>query len=704
MAKLKNFWQNFTLPQQLENDHNRRNYLTRVIVSTLFVIIIPVFLLTVLGRQLWGWFTHKDLVVATFMLISIALSAGFAYLKRESIGRFILIITIYLLAVHYTYKLGFSTEYVLFYVLVILLSYALLGLRARSIFLLLCLVSPTVVEIIRGNTDVFLLGQISLNIVGFFAVIILFIGYFTDMLINAISAATDHSKKLDHRFRVARQRATEADMLRKAGMYISESLDLQETVNRILDELKDVVGHDSASVLLLRDGNVLEIVGGHGWEDPSPVVGIRFPVPGDNPNTRVVQEGQPHILGNAPEEYATFNQEPHNHIKSWLGVPLKVDDKVIGMMAIDSRNENHFSEENIRIVSSFADHVAVAIDNAQLYQLANQAIKKRAVLYDVSQQILTFKTDQDQVLDATYNAVKRLMPCYTFMIAIGEQQSEEIEATFIQDENSEPRNIYIPIGDGIIDRVFHHGKSILINQLFEREYFVQILETKKAVNSILAVPMKSSGRVIGMMASFCRHLDAFTSDDLELLELLAAYAAIAIDNAQLLSEVGKLAMTDSLTLLPNRRAFDIELDKEAARAVRYGHPVSLLMLDIDDFKILNDTQGHLAGDQHLQMIAELIRSNLRKTDSGYRYGGEEFTVLLPNTDLKGAVKLGERIRTSVEASSPDGKRRPGFSISIGAAEMPLHAMTEKELLQAADDAMFTAKNLGKNKTCAAKNL
>ncbi len=702
MAKLKNFWQNFTLPQQLDDDFSRRNYLTRVIVSSLLIIITPVFLLTLFGWYLWG-FGLEDLVVSTVMFISIGASVILSYVHQERISRLVLVVMIYSIGLYYTCHSGLSSEYVLFFVLVILLSYTLMTRITRTIFLLLCLISPVIVEMVRGNADFHTISQLSYTVIGFFAVIILFVGFFSEMLNSALATVTDYSKKLDQQYRIARQRATEADLLRKAGMYISESLDLQVTINRILDELQEVVDHDSASVLLLRDGDSLEIVGGHGWQDPSTVVGIRFPVPGNNPNTRVVQEAKPHILGKASNQYPTFNQEPHNHIKSWLGVPLIVEGKVIGMMAIDSTEENHFSEDNIRIVSSFADHVAVAIDNAQLYLLANQAIQKRAVLYDVSQQILTFKTDREQVLEATFRAVQRLMPCLTFMIALGEPHSEEIEAIFMRDDREEPRSIIIPTREGIFEEIFHQGKTILLNEVIDKHDIRTFLRIKEDVNSLLAVPMKSGGRVIGIMASFCTDEDAFSSDDMELLELLAAYASIAIDNANLLAEVGKLAMTDSLTNLPNRRAFDIELYKEASRAVRYGSPVSLLMLDIDDFKVLNDTQGHLAGDQHLQMIAQIIRDNLRETDTAYRYGGEEFTVLLPNTDLQGAVYLGERIRTAVEASSPSQQRQPGFTISIGAAEMPTNAMTETELLKAADDAMFTAKNLGKNMLCTAKS-
>ncbi len=109
--------------------------------------------------------------------------------------------------------------------------------------------------------------------------------------------------------------------VQQAGVSVLSSLDLQETTSSILEELQNILPHDSASVLLLRDSKELEIVAGSGWKDPYNVIGIRFPIPGDNPNSIVIQEGRPHILSNAPEQYPPFREEPHNHILSWLGVP-----------------------------------------------------------------------------------------------------------------------------------------------------------------------------------------------------------------------------------------------------------------------------------------------------------------------------------------------------------------------------------------------
>ena len=120
------------------------------------------------------------------------------------------------------------------------------------------------------------------------------------------------------------------------------------------------------------------------------------------------------------------------------------------------------------------------------------------------------------------------------------------------------------------------------------------------------------------------------------------------------------------------------------------------MIDIDDFKVLNDTKGHQYGDEHLQLMSRLINDCLRESDTVYRYGGEEFTVILPNTDLEGGINLAERIRTYVENASPSNSRQPGFTVSIGVAELPGNASDAVSLLKAADDAMFTAKRRGKN--------
>ncbi len=197
-------------------------------------------------------------------------------------------------------------------------------------------------------------------------------------------------------YEIAQRRAEEAETLRQAGAVAAATLRQDEAIEHILRELARVVPYDSASVQLLREG-YLEIVGRRGWPDPKVLPGLRFPVPDDNPNSVVIQQRRPYILADAPGAYTIFREDPHSQVRSWLGVPLIVRDRVIGMLAVDSMQPDYFTPNHARLVAAFADQVAIAIENARLYQeaqrekqyaeAANQA--KSAFLATMSHEIRT---------------------------------------------------------------------------------------------------------------------------------------------------------------------------------------------------------------------------------------------------------------------------------------------------------------------------
>ncbi|MDW8325760.1 MAG: GAF domain-containing protein [Anaerolineales bacterium] len=192
------------------------------------------------------------------------------------------------------------------------------------------------------------------------------------LLMAQAAIAFENARLLDE----ARQRAAETETLRQAGAVVAATLNRNEAIRRILRELQRVVPHDSASVQLLRDG-YLEIVGGHGWEEEELdklVVGLRFPIPGENPNTRVIETGQPVILDDAPNQYRSFRElRAARFVRSWLGVPLILRDQVIGMLALDSRQPGYFTPRHVELISAFAAQVAVAIENTRLFEEAQQA-------------------------------------------------------------------------------------------------------------------------------------------------------------------------------------------------------------------------------------------------------------------------------------------------------------------------------------------
>jgi len=187
---------------------------------------------------------------------------------------------------------------------------------------------------------------------------------------DLIALSLEKFQAMEH----AHRRAKESETLRKAGAAVNETLDTQETVARVLEQLAQVIPYDSASVQILN-GNDLEVVGGRGWESEKMIVGVRFPIPGDNPNSVVIQTRKPYYLPEADKIYASFSNPFTNHIRSWLGIPLIVQGQIIGMLSIDSSKPDNFTKENIDLAAAFADHAAINLENTRRFmEVQSQAL------------------------------------------------------------------------------------------------------------------------------------------------------------------------------------------------------------------------------------------------------------------------------------------------------------------------------------------
>jgi diguanylate cyclase (GGDEF)-like protein len=230
---------------------------------------------------------------------------------------------------------------------------------------------------------------------------------------------------------------------------------------------------------------------------------------------------------------------------------------------------------------------------------------------------------------------------------------------------------------------------------------------KVTTGSCICLPIVEGDTLLGVLHIRRRHPDAFTAEDIQLAQSMTFQFGLAMQRASLFEQVNRLAITDPVTGLYNYRKLGRDLDREIVRARRYRHPFSFIMADIDHFKTFNDTYGHQAGDAMLREVAGALNSGRREVDRVYRYGGEEFSILLPETDWPEACEVAEKLRKKVDALSVEalGSDEPlTTTISMGVAAFSSDSLQMEQLIAAADEALYEAKESGRDRVVAHAQL
>ena len=248
-------------------------------------------------------------------------------------------------------------------------------------------------------------------------------------------------------------------------------------------------------------------------------------------------------------------------------------------------------------------------------------------------------------------------------------------------------------GEGIAGWVAEHDQPLLITDLGQERRFTGSA-LGSAAGSVICVPVKIRERMLGVIELGKGPQEPpFIAEDLQVLLTIADYAAIAIDNARNFQRVSELAITDDLTGLYNSRHLHALLNEEVERVARYGGKLSVIFIDLDFFKQVNDTHGHLIGSRTLAEVGQLLRSNIRKVCKAARYGGDEFVIILPNTGKSGAMTLATRLRERFREYEFRDEEGSSFNLtaSFGLATFPDDAGSKDDLIRAADQAMYRVK-------------
>ena len=310
--------------------------------------------------------------------------------------------------------------------------------------------------------------------------------------------------------------------------------------------------------------------------------------------------------------------------------------------------------------------------------------------------------DKHKVIASIMSKIEDIIKCEGWsLLLLNEQNDKLVFAASRGIIGEKLKGIEIPAEKGVVGRVIRDDKPLIINSISQKETVYRDIDYAYdfTTHSILCIPLKSRGRIIGAIELVNKKYHGeFSQKDLDLLKILSEPAAIALENSFLYEKTKELTIMDDLTQLYNSRFLNMYLDTEIERARRMKEHVSMIFFDIDGFKNVNDKYGHLAGSQVLNEVGRLLTGNVRKMDIPVRYGGDEFILILPETDSQNAIKIASRLRQAVNANTFLRNQDPPYHLtaSFGISCFPDNAGSKEELINNADKSMYYVKENGKD--------
>ncbi len=487
--------------------------------------------------------------------------------------------------------------------------------------------------------------------------------------------------------RITERQNEELEILRRIGEALSATSDLRQQFSVLKRELPALLGVRNFWIVFRdgADGRMESLAAVEGQAEER----LRKELSGKGLTEHVLRSGATLMLGRDVRNAATRLGIPHAdpQLRFWCGVPMHFSDGSAGVLAVaDYEREEVLDDRQLHLLQVLARQAGAALENARLCEREQRRARHIVLLSELSRQAAAVLDPQELPASLCH----QIRTTFGYDMVRFERLDAKREGLAVEAQEGYAENLCgraFPLGHGLSGAAAETGELVLANQVEKESRYVPV---DARVRSALALPVKYGAEVLGVLSVESLREDSFSQQDVLTLRTLGDQLAVALHNARSFQVAQEQAITDGLTGLKTHRFFMEALEAEWRRAPRSGRPFSIIMLDLDGFKGVNDRFGHLEGDRVLVAVGRLLASRTRQVNAVARYGGDEFAVLMPEATTEQAEILAERLRSSF-ASDPYLASH-GVTASLGIATFPAHGATPDELLRIAGGGMFLAKH------------
>jgi diguanylate cyclase (GGDEF)-like protein len=495
----------------------------------------------------------------------------------------------------------------------------------------------------------------------------------------------------------AHRRTQEYELLTEIGQAISSHLDQDEVLRTIHTELGQIFNTSNFYIAFQEGEEIrfeLEVEDDRILPKRSRKLENAF-------TEYVIRTGQPLLIRSDLEKARTrlgVTYRPENPAKCLCAAPILLSSKPAGVMvAMSTRQEFVFEQRDLEVLMTAAGQVSVAVENARLFAEEQRRSRQLAFLNNISRTAIS-SDDPVHMLGQIVGEIQKNFSFDHIGIGLLDYGTKEIEIKAEAGATAHAMGKRVPLGFGILGRVARTGERALVQNGAEGQIGAILPESR----SVLCIPITYGETLLGALNIESRNESAFTPQDVLILNTLADLLATALHNAFVFQKLQQQSITDGLTGIKTRRFFWESLSAEWKRASRSGRPFSVVLIDLDKFKEVNDTMGHFEGDLVLARVGRLLEQKSRQSNVVARYGGDEFIILMPETGPDQAQVLAERLRLWMTQDPMLNEHH--ITGSFGVASFPTHGFSIEDIIRVADAGMYVSKRSGGNLVSAAEGF